>query len=143
MKTILLIVSLYATSALPLNVDTGSLTIEIPEIKKQEGPITIALFSNDEGFPSDPLKADFSIKIEDYGTSLTHTFENVPFGSYAAMIMQDRNDNGKVDRRRIPPIPKEPIGMSNMTKMARPKFDKSTFEFKEDGMVLTVPFINQ
>jgi len=137
--TILLIVNFLAAP----DTETGSLTVEIPEIKEQKGNIAILLFSSEEGFPNDYEKAVFSKSFDEYSNSISHTFEGVPFGTYAITIAQDRNNNGKIDRGRIVPKPKEPIGMSNMTKMDRPNFSSAAIDFNEDGMSVTIQFLNQ
>jgi len=137
--TILLIVNFLT---LP-ETETGSLTVEIPEIKEQKGNIAILLFSSEEGFPNDYEKAAFSKAFDEYSNSISHTFEGIPFGTYAITIAQDRNNNGKIDRGRIVPKPKEPIGMSNMTKMGRPNFSSASIDFNEDGMSVTIQFLNQ
>lgn len=123
--------------------EMGSLIIEIPEIKEQKGSLIILMYSSEEGFPRDHEKADFKARIDDFGEAVSHTFENVPFGTYAVLIMQDKNRNGKMDTKRLIPKPKEPIGMSNIESLSRPDFDKSSFEFDKESMNLVVTLMNQ
>ncbi|MCG8374707.1 MAG: DUF2141 domain-containing protein [Balneolales bacterium] len=141
--SLLLIFLLPSTNSTWYASDTGNLTIEIPDITEQKGTITIAIFDSEDGFPSETDKAIFKKSFTEYSESIIYTFENVPYGQYAVVVMQDRNDNGKIDRRRIIPMPKEPIGVSNMSKMARPDFSSSTIDFNEDGMEISISFLNQ
>ncbi len=123
--------------------EVGNLIVEIPEIKEQKGKIIILIFSSEDGFPNDFEKAVAKIGFDNYSASITHTFEQLPFGIYALVIAQDRNNNGKIDRGKIIPKPKEPIGMSNLIELTPPSFKHSMFHFNEDGMKITVPFMNQ
>ncbi len=123
--------------------ETGNLIIEIPEIKEQQGTIMILVFNSEDGFPEDENKALYTQKFDEYSDSITHTFENVSFGEYAIVVVQDKNGNGEIDRRRFPPLPKEPVGFSNMEKLGKPNFSKALISFNEDGMMIQVPFLNQ
>lgn len=124
-------------------VESGDLSIEIPEIKEQKGSIYIIVYNSEDGFPNDAEKAVYKKSIEEYSGSITHTFEDIPFGEYAILVMQDKNNNGKMDRKRFPPKPKEPMGMSNMTKMGRPSYSDALVNFNEDGMVVSIQLLNQ
>lgn len=121
----------------------GSLSIEISEIKKQKGDIIILLYSSSDGFPREHEKADFKVKIEKFNKNFSHTFKQVPFGTYAVIVFQDKNENGKMDTKRIIPMPKEPLGISNMKSLGKPNFEKASFSFKEDGAVFVIELLNQ
>lgn len=123
--------------------ETGNLNIKIPEIKDQKGLIYIIVYNSDEGFPNDAKKAVYKKSIEEYSDSITHTFEDIPYGKYAIVIMQDKNGNGKMDRKKFPPRPKEPIGVSNMSKLGKPNYSKALIHFNEDGMEVTINLMNQ
>ncbi|GAB5407751.1 MAG: DUF2141 domain-containing protein [Balneolaceae bacterium] len=123
--------------------ETGDLKIEIPEIKNQKGLIYIVVYNSEEGFPNDAEKAVYKKRIEEYSNSIIHTFEDIPYGKYAIVIMQDKNGNGKMDRKKFPPRPKEPIGISNMNKLGKPNYSNALVDFNENGMVVSIKLMNQ
>ena len=141
--SIFAVITLLIGSINNAELESGNLVVEIPNIKEQQGKIIILLFSSKEGFPDDLEKAAAKAVFDEYSSSITYLFEGLSFGTYAIVIAQDKNNNGKIDRARITSKPKEPIGMSNVVKLSRPNFTYSKFDFDEDGMKVTVNFLNQ
>ncbi len=138
------LITLFFGASISIAQTTGDVTIIINEIKNQgEGVMVLMLFSSEDGFPMDSEKASFKAVIQEFGESLEYTFVDVPFGRYALAAFQDKNRNGKVDTRRLVPIPKEPVGALNVTKRSRPKFEDSLFEVNAPLMSLSLTLINQ
>lgn len=89
------------------------------------GSLVIALFQTPTGFPDDDTKAWQVATVP--AAAPAHTFADVPAGSYAVAVYQDRNGNGKLDKAPPFGIPREPIGISNHPTLgvrARPNFEK-------------------
>lgn len=142
MKTLTLSLFILFFSVASNAQEKGSLTIKIPEIKKQKGSIVILLYNSPDGFPRDHEKAAFKYKYSEFDKSLEHTFTEVPYGTYSALVFHDVNDNGKMDRRRLVPMPKEPIGISMTDKLSRPDFEKASFQFNTSQQEITINFLN-
>lgn len=118
--------------------DTSEITVNMDNISN-EGPIIIALFENDEGFPKEMGKAHKVATIKEYDESLTYTFEGVPHGEYAISIFQDENENGELDSNFIG-FPKEPVGATNMTGLGKPSFGKCKFRLDSNGQNFDMVF---
>jgi uncharacterized protein (DUF2141 family) len=81
-----------------------------------------------------PVKAD----------SLTLTFENLPFGTYAVSVHHDINENGRLDKNFFG-IPREPFGVSNNPKkfFGPPSFDQAKFLFKESNQKIVIELLTK
>ncbi|MEO0734583.1 MAG: DUF2141 domain-containing protein [Bacteroidota bacterium] len=126
--------SVFAQTDLTITV-TG---IEAPA----KGQFFFQLYRTNNGFPKDPEAAAFHVKVADFGTTATHTFRNVPSGEYAITVMQDLNDNGEIDTNFIG-MPKEPLGVSNMTKLGKPSFRKSLITLNAPTQEIAIKLLNQ
>ena len=77
--------------------DTGTIHLEVQNIKPSQGSIKVAIFGSEEEF----LEDDKAIQAHSIATinsdKLTISLEDLPFGTYAIAIYQDLNDNGKLD----------------------------------------------
>jgi uncharacterized protein (DUF2141 family) len=65
---------------------------------------------------------------------LTAHFKDLPPGQYAAVVFQDFNGNGKLDKNFLG-IPKEPYGFSNDARGSAgpPKFSDAAVTLSPDG----------
>lgn len=120
----------------------GNITIEIKEVKSpKDGPIVIMLFQSAEGFPAEINKAAYYHIVRDIRKITSYKFVDIPYGIYAVAIFQDENNNKEVDRNWIG-MPDEPVGVSNQTRMGRPKFSRSQFEHNSPQKIIQLEFIN-
>lgn len=120
---------------------TASLTVELLDIKKPKGSVVFALFKDAEGFPREVEKAVYKGEVNKFTTKASYTFQKIPTGTYALVVFQDKNTNGKIDANFIG-MPSEPVGASNMTKLGRPTFKKCAFEITSSNQVMKIRFIN-
>jgi uncharacterized protein (DUF2141 family) len=61
------------------------------------------------------------------------TFNNLPKGNYAVVILHDENNNSKIDKKFI--FPTEGVGFSNFQTINlsnRPSFSKASFLINEN-----------
>jgi uncharacterized protein (DUF2141 family) len=106
-----------------------NLTIQIDNLKNNNGEILISLFNDPSKFPDESLTKYYkqiSIKIED--KKVKYTFENLPKDRYVVSILHDENINKKIDKGFI--LPNEGIGVSNYKKINlfnRPNFNGANF----------------
>ncbi|MEM8908533.1 MAG: DUF2141 domain-containing protein [Bacteroidota bacterium] len=136
----LLFFSLYTLAVTAQS--TTDFTVRIDEIKNPgKGTIVLMLFDQKEGFPKEKDKARYQASITDFGQQVSHTFSQIPQGTYAVAAFWDKNDNGKIDTNFIG-MPKEPVAASNLNKMGRPKFQKSSIVIDQAQQDISIRFIN-
>ena len=86
------------------------------------------LFRKDDKIPSNPFKI-ISAAIKD--KKATFEVPNLAFDDYAAIILHDENDNGKIDHSMG--FPSEQLGYSNNWELGfftgMPTFSKLKFQF--------------
>ncbi|MCP5039384.1 MAG: DUF2141 domain-containing protein [bacterium] len=112
------------------NDNTGSLEITVTDLDSDEGFLVVALLNSAAQYDSDDqmFRSNAKVPIRDGKASVT--FEDLPFGTYAAKTFHDENANGKLDTNFVG-FPKEGFGFSNnaMGKFGPPSFDQSKFDF--------------
>lgn len=123
--------------------DKGAITVTVVDIEKPgEGVLIFTLFDQSDGFPNERDKGVYTGQLSSFEAQASYTFKEVPYGTYALSVHQDKNENGEVDANFIG-IPKEPVGASNMSKMGRPNFSKCAFSVEGAHQEMTLNFIIQ
>ena len=111
-----------------------TLTVQITNIKNDEGQIAVALYNSEKDFMKTRYqgKTTKSVKGE-----VEVVFENIPSGSYSLSIMHDANMNEKLDSNFFG-IPKEGFGFSNnaMGTFGPPSFEKAKVEVSSPKTIL-------
>ena len=107
---------------------TAKITIEVSNIKNDNGNIGFALYNNANDFTKKEFKAQ---NVKAQKGKVYATFENIPAGSYAVAVLHDENKNEKMDFNLVG-IPKEAYGFSNNAKgfMAPPKFSDAAIRLQ-------------
>jgi len=127
MKLSILIWSLLSFFYAPQN--TTTLTLQVTEVKNDQGLIRVLLFKGEAGFPDDEAKAfkSASVKIKD-GKAVVD-FGPVPEGTYALSVFHDSQNTGKL-RTNAFGIPRDGYGFSNnsMGTFGPPSFEKAAFK---------------
>lgn len=121
--------------------EPAAVTVEVGDLETAEGQVIFMLFDQAEGFPREPNKALKSGKVKAQGTTVTYTFEQVPYGNYAIAVFHDENGDGAIERNFIG-IPKERVAATNMTGMGRPGFQKCSMTVNQPTVRYTLKFIN-
>lgn len=139
MKIIVLTLCILSFS---LNVigQKADLKVILEDIEESKGTIYISLHSKEETFPDNSDDSVITITLTDFDSNAEYTFKNLDKGDYAISFFQDLNDNEELDTNFIG-FPKEPVGASNMTSLARPKFSKCKFSLESDK-TLNLQFMN-
>jgi uncharacterized protein (DUF2141 family) len=107
----------------------ATLTLELTGLRNNLGVVNLGLFTSADGFPSDATKAVRSGCFPITDRPLILTFENLPFGQYAATVHHDENMDGELNTNVLG-IPLEGIGFSGNPKIWKgvPPFDRTQFE---------------
>jgi uncharacterized protein (DUF2141 family) len=115
------------------------LRVELTGLRSNVGVINIGVFDSPEGFPSDVTRAVRSGCFPIEHSPLLLTFENLPFGQYAATVHHDENMDGELNTNVLG-IPIEGIGFSGNPKIWRgvPPFERTRFEFSSDSPTVSI-----
>jgi uncharacterized protein (DUF2141 family) len=114
----------------------------ISNIKNKTGIIRIGLYNSDKGYPDKP-EVSFSLaKDTILSGKLTLSIHVKEPGSFAISILDDENQNGRMDYR-LGIIPKEGFGFSNNPRvsMKAPSFDETRFWYKGERIVVPVRMV--
>ena len=90
----------------------ADLTVNINNITQTKAPIICALFDNAEGFPMKRKLAKATINADIIEDKAVCVFKDIPAKQLAISIVEDLNNNGKVDTTFVG-FPKEPWAVSN------------------------------
>lgn len=111
-----------------------SLTVEVDDLRNNEGSVIFALYNRVDAFPDEHYQKYFKIaKGQIHNGKSSITFKDVPEGRYAVNILHDEDNNSKIKKGFI--LPKEGIGFSNYQSIGlgnKPKFSRAAFELKSD-----------
>ncbi|MBO0934620.1 DUF2141 domain-containing protein [Fibrella aquatilis] len=115
----------------------ATLTVEIRNIRDNEGRIQLGLFKPSAGFPDKAKPFDTRMIAATKG-SVQLVFAVEP-GEYALAAYHDINSNGKLDTRLLG-IPKEPYGFSNNVRprMSAPSFADCKVVIGHDNKVIHI-----
>lgn len=106
----------------------GSLQVTITNLRSNKGHLLISVFNSSDGFPSNANKAFRKQQVAINNQQAVVNFADIPPGNYAAAILHDENDDGKMNSNFLG-IPKEGYGFSNnvMGTFGPPSFSKASF----------------
>ncbi|MEM6380766.1 MAG: DUF2141 domain-containing protein [Bacteroidota bacterium] len=115
---------------MPLQGQTGTVVFEVSKIKvDQGGEIAAGLFTKGN-FPNvgDQFKGAIEAVKSNFATL---TINDVPAGTYAAVVFQDVNQDSDLETNKLG-FPKEPIGFANGAKIrfGPPSFEAASVEVK-------------
>lgn len=91
---------------------TGTLNIDIVNLKNQKGSVCVSLFGGPEGFPASAKNALLTgcFKIKEKPMHIS--YDRLHFGHYAVALFHDENSDGKLNTGLFG-IPTEGFGFSN------------------------------
>ena len=102
------------------------LRLDVSGFRNTRGALSCRLFTQPSDFPDGEGLITVRAKITD--GQATCTFTGLAAGEYAAAVVHDENDNGRLDRN-ILGVPSEGYGVSNNHTYAvsSPKWDETKF----------------
>jgi len=126
-----LLIGLFSFTA-PDQEKNYSLTIKVENLRNSKGVVKYALYNRDGSIPDEKYERYFRKGIAKISNDRsTLTFNNLPTGKYAVSILHDENENGKIDKKFLVPMPNEGVGISNYESIGlfnRPNFSKASFQ---------------
>jgi uncharacterized protein (DUF2141 family) len=125
--------SALAALVVPAAALAGDLTIEVSGITPDRGRVYVVVYDRADSFPISGRQLVGQI-LDPTARQLTAHFKDLPPGQYAAVVFQDFNGNGKLDKNFLG-IPKEPYGFSNDARGSAgpPKFSAAAVTLSPDG----------
>ena len=127
MKTIAVLVAMLLASLVQAQAEkTGNITATVPNVSGTEGKIVFGLYSAETFMVSEP---NFSAEGDIKDGKSTVTFENVPEGTYAILVMHDKNENYRMDFDANG-MPLESYGATgNSLSYGPPQWEESKFDY--------------
>lgn len=140
-KTLLLHFLLISITGQPLfsqSPDVGNLFIKITGIRNERGYMLAGMNPSASGWPRKAVK---ELKWDKRGMEngeLQVEVKNLPYGTWAISLLDDENDNFKMDMQLG--IPQEGYGFSNdaPVRLGPPKFEHAAFEFTRSGQLVAI-----
>lgn len=136
MKRMFLLLFIFSSC---LSLFSQALVVEVAGIRNTSGVIRLALFADQAGFKAErPFLARSYEKIKLKDGSLTLQVDSIAPGTYGIALLDDENNNGKLDYRLM--LPKEGVGFSYFVQRGfhRPVFDDFSFSLKKN-VTLRIP----
>jgi len=126
----------WAAITAPNTINYHSLTIVVENLKNSDGSLIFTLYNKDGTIPDEKFQAYYKkAEVEIKSKRARFTFNQIPGGTYAIAILHDENNNGKIDKKFMLPLPKEGVGFSNYTDFGlsnRPNFKGASFTLDSD-----------
>lgn len=138
----IIILSLLALGVLKSDVKTDSyaLTIKTEGLENSEGTMVFALYNKDGSIPDQKFKKFYRKGSANIINDLSEfTFNNLPQGLYAVIVLHDENNNGKIDTKFMLPLPAEGVGFTNYDDFGlsnTPNFKKASFDLNKDTTIV-------
>jgi uncharacterized protein (DUF2141 family) len=131
---LMLILVLCGTIAVAAN--AADLTVRVDGLHSAKGTVLLELDDSVAGWDN-KVKPLATGSVKAAMGEVTYTFKNLPPGTYAVGVIDDENDNGKLDTNFLG-IPKEGYGFSNnVTAMRKPTFDEAHVDVgQQDASIL-------
>jgi len=104
----------------------GRLEVVVTGARNAQGVLRTALFRGSEGFPGKDEQAIGRLVAPASTGPVTFLFKDIPPGEYAAAVLHDEDNNGKMNSNWLG-MPREGYGTSNNPE-GRPKYKKSRFD---------------
>jgi uncharacterized protein (DUF2141 family) len=133
LRTALLALAAAAHSA---GAAAAELTVEVDDVRSEEGIVAVALFSNAADFPTTYAHGQ---RVKAAGGKAVAVFKELPPGRYAVSAYHDANTNEKLDRGLFG-IPKERYGFSEDARGfgGPPEFRDAAFDLPAEGARIAV-----
>ncbi|MEM7602102.1 MAG: DUF2141 domain-containing protein [Verrucomicrobiota bacterium] len=123
--------------------DGVNINITISNIPGVKGNLLVGLFDDESDFTKNPLPNSPKVAVTTT-EPVAVTIPNVPPGRYAISVIQDLNENGKLDKSLVG-MPKEPLAFSVIKVIPRgkPKFDSCAFTVGDGDVELTISLVTK
>jgi uncharacterized protein (DUF2141 family) len=127
-KISLFFLVIYSSFAFQVT-ETYSIKVKIHNLRNLKGQIILEFYSQKSQYVDAPMARFKKFKSEAKNDTLTFVLKGFKKGSYAAAILDDENNNNKMDFNYLH-LPLEGFGFSNnaqATIMGKPAYEQAVF----------------
>ena len=118
--------------------DSANLIVTIKGIQHKKGQVCLRIYDSESGFPLGNNSEFKSQCTKITGNSLEQKFTGLKKGTYAIAVIDDQNENNKLDRDFFG-IPEEGFGISNnptvSIKTGTPNFKTASFSLQKNQKI--------
>lgn len=127
MKTIAVLVAMLVGALVQAQTEkTGSINATVSNVQGNEGKVIFGLYNAENFMKSEP---EYSVEAKIKDGKAIANFENIPQGTYAVLVLHDKNDNNRMDFEPNG-MPAEDYGSSgNTVSYGPPNWAESKFDF--------------
>jgi uncharacterized protein (DUF2141 family) len=115
------------------------LLVDISGIRRDKGVIQLSVYRDKETFASEtPFRIYNFPKTKMVDGKIVVSINDLTAGTYGIALIDDENENGKIDRRFF--VPCEGFGFSNyqFKGTCKPSFDAFAFQFSEEKTTVKI-----
>jgi uncharacterized protein (DUF2141 family) len=114
----------------------SDLTITVTPVSESKGQLMLAVYDSELSFRKESVRA---ISQPAVTGDMTVTISKLPHGTYAVMVFQDLNENGKLDANLMG-MPKEPWGgsLQGKTVFGAPGWSDTRFDLSASENAITI-----
>lgn len=138
MKTIAVLFAMFIGSLVQSqNAESGKINVSVPNVNGTQGAVHFALHTADTFMKKAAVASAKSAIIDGKATV---TFEGIENGTYAIVVLHDKNENGKMDMDPSG-MPAEDYGTSgNSMSFGPPNWEESKFNFDSASKDIEIRF---
>jgi len=136
MKTIFISVLLSLMASM---LCSQTLTIKISGIENTNGKLSLAFFTCEQEYKSEKPKISRSISKQNLQNgTITIEYRDIPQGRYGIAVLDDENQNGKMDYSFFVPV--EGFGFSNysQTGLSKPNYNNFCFTLGSNSKTIII-----
>lgn len=118
--------------------ENNLVNINISQIRSNSGVIKVQVFTDEASFKKSKPFKNIAVSKDHINKGSLSAKINLPNGTYGIAILDDENNNGKMDYGLM--MPKEGFGFSNyyLTGMKRPVFDDFKFSLNNANVSVII-----
>lgn len=125
-----------------LAADNGSIKVKVTGLDNDKGVVRIALFKDKDSYKNDDGSGDRAfqkVAVKIASGEASHTFADIPYGSYAIKLFHDESNSGKFLTNAFG-IPRVQYGFSNNARgrFGPAAFEKALFDVKKPETSMTI-----
>jgi uncharacterized protein (DUF2141 family) len=117
----------------------GTVVVRVEGFRTRAGTLRVKLVRDAEGFPGSDAHVAARVRLPILGDAARVAFPDVPFGSYAVVVLHDEDDDATLDRNVLG-IPTEGLGFSSgaRVRFGPPSFEDARFTLDEPVLELEI-----
>ncbi|HUS86004.1 MAG TPA: DUF2141 domain-containing protein [Bacteroidales bacterium] len=119
------------------------LTVKIKDVRNHQGLVRIGFYYDRKEFTDNPSGSYAFRKDTLSSNALVFTLKGIPAGTYAISVLDDEDEDNKMDYRMVI-WPDEGFGFSNnpmINRPVKPKYDDISFDYNGGDMIVEIVIV--